>query len=118
MRLIFANRSFYIFFKVSSEDSLGQFLYDLGNRQWDIPKLRILLEEILPKYNKFDNYKVEHEFIDIGHKVMLLNARRLIEEEIRTQKILLAIEDITQRIKLETSLKESEERQAPCAVLS
>jgi len=110
LNILLANQSFYDLFKVTPEETLGNLIYDLGNRQWDIPKLRALLEEIIPKHNKFDNYEVEHEFLDIGHKIMLLNARRLIEEESGSQKILLAIEDITERSQLETLLKDSEER--------
>jgi len=110
LNVLFANRNFYDSFKVTPEETLGRLLYDLGNRQWDIPKLKDLLEGILPKHNKFDNYEVEHEFLNIGHKIVVLNARRLIEEETGSQKILLVIEDITERRQLETLLKDSEER--------
>ena len=110
LNILFANRSFYDSFKVTSKETVGSFIYDLGNQQWDIPKLRTLLEEIIPKNNEFNNYEVEHEFMDIGHKVMLLNARRLIVEESDSHKILLAIEDITERKQLESTLKDSEQR--------
>jgi hypothetical protein len=72
-----ANRSFYRTFRVLPQETEGQLLYDLGNGQWDIPRLRTLLEEILPQEPSFDDYEVEHDFPDIGRKVMLLNARRL-----------------------------------------
>ena len=83
LKVLSANRSFYDSFKVIPEETIGKLIYDLGNRQWDIPSLRMLLEEILPKGNKFDDYEVEHVFSSIGHKIMLLNARRIIQEEIR-----------------------------------
>ncbi|MFA5863355.1 MAG: response regulator [Phycisphaerae bacterium] len=105
LRVLLANRSFYDSFKVTSEETIGKLIYDLGNRQWDIPKLRTLLEEILPKDNKFDDYEVEHIFSSIGHKIMLLNARRITQKEIGSQMILLAIEDITERKDIEAGLE-------------
>jgi len=94
LRVIKANCSFYNFFKITPGETIGNFIYDLGNRQWDIPKLRTLLEDILPKDNNFDGYEVEHEFSFIGHKIMLFNARQI---TISSRIILLAIEDITER---------------------
>jgi PAS domain S-box-containing protein len=105
LRVLLANRSFYDSFKVTPEETIGKLIYDLGNRQWDIPKLRTLLEEILPKDNKFDDYEVEHVFSSIGHKIMLLNARRITQKEIGSQMILLAIEDITERKDIEAGLE-------------
>ena len=96
LRVISASRSFYRAFKVSREETEGQFIYDLGNRQWDIPKLRKLLERILPKNASFDNYEIEHEFPSIGRRVMLLNARRIPQPPEKPRLILLAIEDITE----------------------
>ena len=104
--MVTASRSFYDFFKVTPEETIGNLIYDLGNRQWDIPKLRTLLEEILPKDNEFDDYEVEHEFSNIGHKIMLLNARRITQKEIGSQLILLAIEDITEKMRLQRELAE------------
>jgi len=105
LRVISASRSFYQAFKVKPEETEGQFIYDLGNHQWDIPKLRELLEDILPETTSFDNFEVEHDFPDIGKRVMLLNARRIYQKANRTKLILLAIEDITERKKLEEKLK-------------
>ncbi len=106
LRVLKANRSFYDSFKVTPRETIGNLIYDLGNRQWDIPRLRTLLEEILPKDNKFDDYEVEHVFSSIGHKVMLLNARRITQKEIGSQLILLAIEDVTEKMRLERELAE------------
>jgi PAS domain S-box-containing protein len=97
LKVISANKSFYRSFKVNPKETQGRLIYDLGNRQWNIPKLRKLLEEILPKSTTIENYEVEHDFKTIGPKRMLLNARRIES----TQMILLAIEDITERKKVE-----------------
>ena len=106
LRVLSANRSFYEAFKVTPQETIGNLIYDLGNRQWDIPKLRTLLEEILPKDNLFDDYEVEHEFSNIGHKIMLLNARRIAQTESGSQLILLAIEDKTEKMRLQRELTE------------
>jgi diguanylate cyclase (GGDEF)-like protein len=82
---------------------MGQLIYDLGNKQWDIPKLRELLETILPEKATFDNYEVEHDFATIGRRIMLLNARQIQRVLGKERIILLAIEDITER-------KQSEEK--------
>ena len=95
------NRSFYQAFKVKPGETEGQLIYDLGNRQWDIPKLRELLEDILPKTISFDNFEVEHDFPDIGKRIMLLNACRIYLEANRTKLIILTSEDITERKKIE-----------------
>jgi len=111
LRVLSANRSFYDLFKVIPEKTIGNLIYDLGNRQWDIPGLRTLLEEILPEHTKFDDYEVEHIFAGVGHKIMLLNARRIISKRrMESQMILLAIEDITERRRMENELKDYEER--------
>jgi two-component system CheB/CheR fusion protein len=80
---------------------VGQLIYDLGNKQWDIPKLRELLENILPEKATFDNYEVEHDFATIGRRIMLLNARQIERVSGKERIILLAIEDITEKKKLE-----------------
>jgi PAS domain S-box-containing protein len=110
LRVISANRSFYETFKVEPEETEGQLLYDLGNRQWDIPKLRELLEEILPTDTTFDNFKVEHKFKVIGRRVMHLNARRIFREIDETHLILLAIEDVTERKQAQQALRQSSEK--------
>jgi PAS domain S-box-containing protein len=105
LKILSANRSFYNTFKVTPDETVGNFIYDLGNRQWDIPRLRTLFEDILPKNTKFDNFQVDHDFPIIGRKIMLLNARRINRKDLSTQMILLAIEDITERRRREEELK-------------
>src|SRR5688572_16377289 len=77
LKVLSANRTFYLTFQVAQEETEGKRVYDLGNGQWDIPKLKILLEDILPKNTHFEDFKVEHEFPKIGHKIMILNARQV-----------------------------------------
>jgi PAS domain S-box-containing protein len=101
LRVVLVNRSFYEFFKVKPEETVGQLIYDLGNKQWNIPKLRELLETILPQKTTFDNYEVEHDFATIGRRMMLLNARQIKRALGKERVILLAIEDITDRKKVE-----------------
>jgi PAS domain S-box-containing protein len=101
LKVLSANRSFYTAFKVKPEETVGSYIYDLGNRQWDIPGLRKLFENILPQNTSFDNFEVEHNFPSIGHRVMMLNARRIHREELGKRMMLLAIEDITGLRKLE-----------------
>ena len=110
LRVISANRSFYETFKVKPGETEGQLLYDLGDRQWDIPKLRELLEEILPTDTTFDKFEVEHKFKIIGRRVMSLNARRIYREIDETHLILLAIEDVTEGKRAEQALRQSSEK--------
>ncbi len=107
LRVVSANRSFYESFKVNPQDTVGQLVYDLGNKQWDIPKLRELLETILPEKTSFDNYEVEHDFATIGRSTMLLNARQIQRVWGKERIILLAIEDITERKKIEAGLEKT-----------
>jgi len=116
LMVISASRSFYQVFKVKPEDTEKKYIYDLGNRQWDIPKLRELLEKILPKVTSFDNFEVEHDFLDIGKRIMLLNARKIFRETNHTHSILLAIEDITERKKIEKGLEKAHEELQELAV--
>ncbi len=110
LRVISASRPFYETFKVTPEETEGQLLYDLGNRQWDIPALRKLLEKILPENTSIEGYEVEHDFADIGQKTMLLNARRISLQANKTQTVLLAIEDITERKRAEEELGQYRDR--------
>ncbi|HAX92585.1 MAG TPA: hypothetical protein DCY25_01335, partial [Bacteroidales bacterium] len=72
LNVLSANRSFYNIFKVEQGETIGHLIFDVGNKQWDIPALRKLLEDILPAQKYFDNFEVEHDFPAIGHKTMLL----------------------------------------------
>lgn len=105
LRVVSANHSFYQTFRVTPKETEGHFVYDLGNRQWNIPALRRLLEEILPQDTEVANWEVRHDFEHIGKRIMLLNARHVLRESDKTQFILLAIEDITERKRAEEKIQ-------------
>jgi two-component sensor histidine kinase len=106
LRVIAASRSFYLAFKVSAEDTQGRLLYALGDGQWDIPKLRVLLENIIPEHGVMEGYEVEHEFPGLGQRTMRLNARQLFYKEGANRTILLGIEDVTAQRALEREKEE------------
>jgi len=95
LEIVSANRSFYSAFHVTPQDTVGRYLYELGGRQWDIPSLRELLDDILKHNTTFEKVEVDHDFPTIGRKKMILNARRILNKSGETQLILLAIEDVT-----------------------
>jgi two-component sensor histidine kinase len=101
LRVIAASRSFYSVFKVSPGDTQGKLLYALGDGQWDIPKLRVLLEKIIPEHGVMEDYEVEHKFPGIGHRTMRLDARQVLYQGGSEETILLGMEDITERLILE-----------------
>lgn len=105
LRVISANKTFYATFQVTQAETEDKRVYDLGNGQWNIPKLKILLEDILPKNTYFEEFKVEHTFPKIGYKIMLLNARRIYTTGEERPIMLLAMEDITRQKQLEDQLK-------------
>ncbi|WP_253187502.1 PAS domain-containing protein, partial [Mucilaginibacter polytrichastri] len=100
-KVLSANDHFLKTFKVTRGDTEGKLLYDLGNGQWDIPALKELLENILPSNNPVEEFEVEHDFPHIGKKLMLLNAHRIELEGQYKDRILIAIEDITDRREIE-----------------
>ncbi|HEY2136422.1 MAG TPA: histidine kinase dimerization/phosphoacceptor domain -containing protein [Xanthobacteraceae bacterium] len=99
--VIAASRSFYAAFRVGPDETLGRSLYALGQGQWDIPQLRLLLEKIVPQQGVMEGYEVAHEFPGIGQRTMLLNARKVFYEGGSHSTILLGIEDVTARRVLE-----------------
>jgi PAS domain S-box-containing protein len=100
-----ANKSFYETFHAARETTEGRLIYDLGNGQWNIPKLRELLENILPAHATFRDFEVTHDFEHVGQKVMLLNASEIFNPNAQARTILLAIEDATDRKQAEQALK-------------
>jgi two-component system CheB/CheR fusion protein len=106
LRVKTANAAFYTTFHVKEEETEGSLIYDLGNKQWNIPQLRLLLEEILPQRTGFTDFEVSHNFPALGERVILLNARELTRKKTEEKLILLAIEDITERRQFQ--LKETE----------
>ncbi len=103
LRVRSANSSFYKTFRVSAEETENRLIYELGNGQWDIPALRNLLEDIVPRSSVFNDFVLEHDFPDIGQRVMLLNARTL-----HAELVLLAMEDVTERRRSQQLLEQIE----------
>jgi PAS domain S-box-containing protein len=97
LKVISANSSFYITFEVKESETIGRLIYELGNKQWDIPELRNRLESILPKRESFVDFEITHTFTSIGERIMLLNAREIKGENKSRKMVLLAIEDITEK---------------------
>lgn len=97
LRVLSASRSFYETFKVEPEHTIGCLLYALGDGQWNIPALRVLLETIIPEHAAMDGFEVDHDFPGVGRRVMLLNARKVLYETSPDTTILLALTDITER---------------------
>jgi two-component system CheB/CheR fusion protein len=95
-RVVSGNKAFYETFRTSARESKGVPLYEFGNGQWNIPKLRELLEKIVPEKSSFHDFRVEHDFPLIGHKVLILNGRRIEQRGRRPDLIVIAIEDITE----------------------
>ena len=110
LRVMAASRAFYETFKVEAEATFGALLYDLGDGQWDIPALRLLLETIIPERTSMDGFEVEHDFPGLGARTMLLNARKVIYERSANTTILLAFTDITARRVIEREREELLER--------
>lgn len=96
-----ASRSFYEIFRVDPQETMGCALYALGDGQWDIPALRLLLETIIPEHTAMDGFEVEHDFPGIGLRTMLLNARKVLYATSSDTTILLAFTDVTARRQIE-----------------
>ncbi|MDO8488978.1 MAG: CheR family methyltransferase, partial [Candidatus Omnitrophota bacterium] len=107
LKVISVNKSFYQIFKVNAKEVQGQFIYDLDNRQWDIPVLRHLLEDILPNKGTIENFEIKHDFKAVGSRTMFLNCRRLSN----MHRIIITIDDITERRRLENELAQANERE-------
>jgi two-component system, chemotaxis family, CheB/CheR fusion protein len=105
-----ANQSFYRIFSVNEKETEGMLLFELGNRQWNILKLRELLDEVVSKNKSFNGFEMQHNFPSIGPKIMVLNARRLIQNIHRQQLVILAIRDITAHREAEKIIREQETR--------
>jgi PAS domain S-box-containing protein len=103
LRVRSANRAFYMTFQVFPENSEGRLLHELGDRQWDIPELRELLVQIAGERPEVRDYELDQRFPTIGRRTMLLNARRLRQPGNQPPLILLAMEDITDRKRVEAT---------------
>ncbi len=111
-KVLSANQTFYQTFRVPPAETEGHYVYDIDGGQWDIPELRKLLDDILPRSTSFEHFEVEQNFEHIGHRTMQLNARRIYREAQETEMILLAIRDITVRKEQEKKIHENQRRLA------
>ena len=124
LRIKSANDSFYKTFQVNERDTEDRLVYELGNKQWNIPALRELLDDILPNKTKFENFELTHVFPNIGERSMVLNAREITRDKEDEKLILLAIEDVTQKKEIEAFLIKNTNRfrqlvkELPAAVYS
>lgn len=102
LRVVSGNEAFYEVFKVQPEDARGRSVYELANGEWNIPRLRELLEHILPHKHWFHGFEITHTFENLGERTLLLNARRMEVEAGALERIVLAIEDVTDRKRVES----------------
>ena len=106
LRVVTANRAFHQTFRMNRQDIQGRPLYGLGDGQWDIPKLRLLLEDVAPQHAVVEAYEVERDFPIIGRRLMLLNAREIFNQRDSRNLILLTFEDVTDRRAAECEIAE------------
>lgn len=109
LRVRTASRAFYNTFGGAPEDTEGQLMYELGNGQWDIPALRALLEKVLSERAVFKDFEVVHDFPVLGKRAMLVNARPLRMAGDNSHMVLVAVEDITERRRIQQELVRSNE---------
>jgi PAS domain S-box-containing protein len=109
LRVVMASRAFYRDFLTTPEATVHELLYDLGDRQWDVPELRRLLEDVLPERTTVEAFEVRHDF-GAGERIMLLNARRLWQQPWLEPLILLAFEDVTESSHTRDALAASENK--------
>jgi two-component system CheB/CheR fusion protein len=108
LRVLTANRSFYEAFGLTPEETLNHHLYELHANQLDVPGLRQLLGDILRERGALVDFEIEFVFPTRGPRALLLNARTLARRGGRPDRILLAVEDVTERKHAERTLRESE----------
>jgi two-component system CheB/CheR fusion protein len=108
LRIKNVNATFYKIFGATEEETIGHMLYEVGNGQWNIPRLRELLEEIIPRNSEINDFEVTHHFPQIGEKTVMLNAKRLLRKLQGESVILLAFEDITEFRKAQKIISQRE----------
>jgi two-component system CheB/CheR fusion protein len=118
LHVLSASKAFYDTFQVSSEETLMRSLFELGVGHWDVPELRQLLVTVMSQDQKVDDYEISHDFPKLGRRTMLLSGRRVERERGKEPVLLLAIEDVTDRKRMEQRRKELEEQERTVAVES
>jgi len=109
LKVLAGNEAFYNLFQVEQKDTEDKLIYKLGNGQWDIPALRKLLEDILPKNTFFKGFEVDHEFPSIGRRTIILNARHIHSKDKTTSElfppiIMIAMEDVSEIMSIANKL--------------
>ncbi len=116
LRVEAVSGAYYRMFQIGPEETLGRPFFDLEDGQWEAPELRELLESILPRNTSFEDFELKHDFPKLGRRAMLLNARRIRRDNKGSERILLAIEDVTDKMQAWNALsglnRELEERVA------
>jgi two-component sensor histidine kinase len=102
--ILSASRSFFETFKVNRDETIGHSLFKLGNEQWNIPELRLLLKDVVPKSIVVEGYEVDHDFPGLGRRRMILTARRLFHPDNNSTTLLLSMEDATMRHRVKNLL--------------
>jgi two-component sensor histidine kinase len=110
LNVVSASRTFYSTFHTTPAETIGRRVYDLGTGAWNNAALRQLLERIVPEHGVMDDFEIEQDFPVIGHKIMLLNARKVFYESDTSTTLLLAIEDVTERRRIEKQLRDINEK--------
>ena len=118
LKVVLASRSFYKTFRLTPAQIQGKRFYSINRNQWDIPGLKSLLEQIIPKQVYFENFEIEHNFDHMGHKILHLNARRVYDERTQTKHILLVIEDVTEPTLVERDRAKREQRRKAAAEIA
>jgi len=108
LRVKNANRTFYKMFGGREEDIEGMLIYEFNNRQWNISKLKELLDDVVHRNAQFDGFEIAYEFEGVGQKVLLLNVKKIIQKIHQQQLILFAIQDITELKQAEKLISERE----------
>jgi two-component sensor histidine kinase len=106
LRVITASRSFYLTFRVNRQNTQGRLLYDLGEGQWNIAELKMLLEKVLPEHGVVEAFEVDREFPGLGRRTMCLSARKVFYEGNPHATLLLTMADVTAQRAMEQEMKE------------
>jgi PAS domain S-box-containing protein len=99
LRVQKANSAFYTAFKVTREEAEGNLFYEIIGGQWNRYSLRQLLEWDISSGIRHNEFELKYNFPSLGERIMVLNARRLIEDDVKSSKILIAMEDVTDQRK-------------------
>lgn len=110
-QVVTANPAFYRTFALTDPEVRGARLFDLGDRQWDIPELRHLLQDVLPKQKRFENFRVENVFPKVGRKALRLNGQQIVDESIGTQRVLIVFRDVTDEEGVQARLRDAREEE-------